>query len=59
MNTIVYATEPHLFEKLKAKTINVTSSISVNYLASVVCELQNHTNLCISNDGGHVETLKE
>ena len=56
VNTIEYRTKSHLLEKLKTKITNAISNITVNHLASVLGELQNPINLCISNDGGHEET---
>ena len=56
MNTIAYATKPHLLEKLKAKITYTISSITINHLANVFGELQNHINLRMTNDAGHEET---
>ena len=56
VKTIVYATKPRSLEDLKAKITNVISGITINQLANVFRELQNRITLCISNDGGHVET---
>ena len=56
VKTIVYATKPSSLEDLQAKITNVISSITVNQLANVLHELQNHIALFIANDGGHVKT---
>ena len=56
VKTIVYATKPSPLKDLQAKITNVISGITVNQLANVLHELQNHTTLFIGNDGGHVKT---
>lgn len=56
VKTIVYATKPSSLEDLKFKITKVISGITLNQLENVFRELQNRINLCIDNDGGHVET---
>ena len=53
VKTIVCATKPSYLE---AKITNVISGVSKNQLANDFRELQNRITLCITNDGGHVET---
>ena len=50
------AAKPSSLQDLKVKIINVISSITVDQLANVFCEVRNCIALCIANDGGHVET---
>ena len=57
VKTIVCATKPSSLQDLKVKIINVISSITVNQLANVFCELRNCITLCIANNRENVETL--
>ena len=43
--------KPGLLQDLKVKIINVISRITVNQLANVFREQQNHITFCTANDG--------
>ena len=53
------ATKPSSLQDLKVNIITVISGIAVNQLANVFYELRNCITLCMTNDGGNVETKIE